>query len=77
MRIWSGLTTGTVEFLAGIDDGLVLNLPALAARQPLAPLHLLAGLELTAALRPQRVDGVDFVADVDAVGDGLLMGRIR
>ena len=64
---------GTVQFLAGIDDGLVLNFPALAARQPLALLDLLMRPGLAAALRPQRVDGVDFVADVDAIGDGLLV----
>ena len=64
---------GTVKFLAGIDDGLVLNFPALAARQTLPPLDLLVFPELTAALRPQRVDGVDFVPDVDTVGNGLLM----
>ena len=64
---------GTVQFLAGIDDGLVLNFPALAARQALALLDLLVRPELAAALGAQGVDGVDFVADVDTVGDGLLM----
>ena len=64
---------GTVQFLAGIDNRLVLNFPALAARQALALLDLLLRPELTAALCPQRVDGINFVADVDTVGDGLLM----
>ena len=64
---------GAVQVLAGIRHVFVLNRPPLAACQPLALLDLLLGLELATVLRAFRVDDVDLVADIDTVGDGLLM----
>ncbi|MCS1408502.1 MAG: hypothetical protein M2R45_01678 [Verrucomicrobia subdivision 3 bacterium] len=52
---------------------LFLDFPAFSARQTLALFHLLACFQLAAMVGLLRVDDVDFVADVDAVGDGLLM----
>ena len=63
-----------VELLRGIGDILVLDLPTPSARQALTLLDLLVGLELAAMLSLLCVDDINFVADIDAVGDGLLMG---
>ena len=68
-----GVDDGMVKFPGGIGKVLVLNLPALAARQALAFFDLLLGLELPAVLGSFRVDDVDFITDVDSVCDGLLM----
>ena len=68
-----GVDNGMVQFLGDIGDVLVLNLPALSARQTLALLDLLEGLELAAMLRPFRVNDIDFVADIDPIGDSLFM----
>ena len=62
-----------VQFLGTVCSVLVLNLPALAARQALAFFDR-ARPDLPAVLRPIGFDDVHLVADVDAVGDGLLMG---
>ena len=69
-----GVDDGTVELLGTIGEVLVLDLPALSAGQALALFDLLAGLKLAAVPRPFRINDVDLVADIDAVGNGLLMG---
>ena len=61
-----------IQFLGTVCSILVLNLPALAARQALAFFDR-ARSDLPAVLRPLGFDHVHLVADVDAVGDGLLM----
>ena len=63
-----------VELLGAVEVVVVLEQPSLPARQEIALLDLPAGGDPAAALRPFGVDDVDFVADVDAVGDGLLVG---
>ena len=63
----------SIELLGAVGVALILCFPAPAAGQSLALLDLPAGFELAAALRPLGVDDVDLMADVDAVGDGLLV----
>ena len=57
---------GTVKFLGGIGDVLVLNLPALSARQAFALFNLLTRLESAAPAGLLRVDDIDLVAHIDA-----------
>ncbi len=68
-----GVDDVAIKLLGGIGDILILNLPALPARQAFAFLDLLPRLELAAVPGLLRIDGIDFAADIDAVGDGLFM----
>ena len=62
-----------VQLLGAVCLVLVLDLPALPARQPFALLDGPARLDLATALGLLGLDDVHLVADVDPVGDGLLM----
>ena len=58
-----------VELVRAVGLVLVLLLPAFGARLPLPLFKPLLRLQIAAGARDLRVDQVDFVADVDAVGD--------
>ena len=62
-----------VKFPNAVGDIRILSLPAAAARQSLALLDLLIQLELAAVPGRLGLDDIDLVADIDAVGDRLLM----
>ena len=62
-----------VQLLGAVGVVIVLGIPAPAARQRLSLLHLPAGFDPAAVLRPFGVDDVDLVADVDPVGHRLLV----
>ena len=63
-----------VKLPSGIGDVLILDLPTLPARQALAHFDLLVGLESAAVHGLFGLDDINLVADIDPVGDGLLMG---
>ena len=69
-----GVDDVVVKLPSGIGDVLILDLPTLPARQALAHFDLLVGLELAAVPGLLGLDDINLVADIDPVGDGLLMG---
>ena len=63
-----------VEVGWGVGKLFVELLPAQGARQRVAPVDRVAGLDRAAASVIPRVDAVDLAIDVDAIGDGSLAG---
>ena len=65
---------GAVKLRGGVGLLRVLLLPALGAGLPLAPLKPSLRRELAARARHLRVDEVNFVPDIDPVGDRHFVG---
>ncbi len=73
MRIWSGATTERSSSFGVIGEVFVELLPADFAGVAVAFIDVETFFDAAALLGDLRVDAVNVVADVHAVGDGVLV----